>query len=224
MTNAFFERPILNSPYEYPKRHWQLDDAGQPTNRIEEHRRRAKYVTPIPKPKKQKRSRHSYAENHRLGFEVPYQHGSEARRYGPDFIVRIDDGHDDLLNLVVEIKGYRGEDAKEKKSTMETYWVPGVNHRVDFGRWAFVELGDGWEMERDLSATLARNFDETFEADSCRVRQNPRRESVVTADVYTKWPLSLHVGSDVHRDRVSRIHVTSRESGGRSKGVPRPGS
>ena len=32
------------------------------------------------------------------------------------------------LHLVVEIKGYRREDAKEKKSTMETYWVPGVNH------------------------------------------------------------------------------------------------
>jgi hypothetical protein len=29
---------------------------------------------------------------------------------------------------VVEIKGYRGEDAKEKKATMETYWVPGVNN------------------------------------------------------------------------------------------------
>ena len=35
---------------------------------------------------------------------------------------------DDLLHLVVEIKGYRREDAKEKKSTMDTYWVPGVNH------------------------------------------------------------------------------------------------
>ena len=42
----------------------------------------------------------------------------------------VDDGHgpDDLLHLIVEIKGYRREDAKEKKSTMDTYWVPGVNH------------------------------------------------------------------------------------------------
>ncbi len=39
----------------------------------------------------------------------------------------VDDGHgnDDVLHLIVEIKGYRREDAKEKKSTMETYWVPG---------------------------------------------------------------------------------------------------
>ena len=32
------------------------------------------------------------------------------------------------LNLVVEIKGYRGEDAKEKKSTMDAYWIPAVNN------------------------------------------------------------------------------------------------
>ena len=35
MTETFFERPILNSPYEPPHRHWDLDADGQPTNRIE---------------------------------------------------------------------------------------------------------------------------------------------------------------------------------------------
>ncbi|MBA2245130.1 MAG: hypothetical protein H0W11_09235, partial [Gemmatimonadetes bacterium] len=54
MANEFFERPILNSPYEYPARHWELDDDGQPTQRIIEHRRRAEFITPIPKPKKRK--------------------------------------------------------------------------------------------------------------------------------------------------------------------------
>ena len=70
----------------------------------------------------------AYVKNHSLGFTVPYKHGSANRMYIPDFIVQVDDGRggDDLLNLVVEIKGYRGEDAKEKKTTMETYWVPGV--------------------------------------------------------------------------------------------------
>ena len=68
----------------------------------------------------------AYMKNHNLGLEVPYRYGSETRKYLPDFIVLVDDGHgaDDLLHLVVEIKGYRREDAKEKKSTMETYWVP----------------------------------------------------------------------------------------------------
>ena len=79
----------------------------------------------------------AYVKNQGLGFEVPYLLGAEPHRYIPDFIVVIDDGRggDDLLNLVVEIKGYRGEDAKEKKATMDTYWVPGVNHLGLYGRW-----------------------------------------------------------------------------------------
>ncbi len=54
MRNPFFERPILNSPYEYPLQHWELDEAGQPTQRIIETRRKAEFITPIPKPRKQK--------------------------------------------------------------------------------------------------------------------------------------------------------------------------
>ncbi|MDD5414014.1 MAG: hypothetical protein PHH96_04255, partial [Smithellaceae bacterium] len=54
MENIFFEKPILNSPYEYPRRHWELDAQGQPTQKIKETRRRAEYITPIPKPKKRK--------------------------------------------------------------------------------------------------------------------------------------------------------------------------
>jgi type III restriction enzyme len=54
MSNPFFDHPILNSPYEYPRRHWELDEAGQPTQKIIENRRSAKFITPIPKPKKHK--------------------------------------------------------------------------------------------------------------------------------------------------------------------------
>ena len=44
----------------------------------------------------------------------PVSLGARHAPYRPDFIVRVEDGHgeDDLLNLVVEIKGYRREDAK----------------------------------------------------------------------------------------------------------------
>jgi type III restriction enzyme len=55
MANPFFDHPILNSPYEYPRRHWELDDQGQPTEQIVERRRRAAFITPIRKPKKRKR-------------------------------------------------------------------------------------------------------------------------------------------------------------------------
>jgi type III restriction enzyme len=54
MSNPFFDQPILNSPYEYPRRHWELDETGQPTQKIIELRRGAKFITPIPKPKKRK--------------------------------------------------------------------------------------------------------------------------------------------------------------------------
>ena len=54
MVNRFFEQPILNSPYEYPASHWELDDQGQPTQQVIEHRRRADFITPIPKPRKRK--------------------------------------------------------------------------------------------------------------------------------------------------------------------------
>src|ERR1700690_1542702 len=45
MSNAFFDHPILNSPYDYPVRHWELDETGQPTQKIAELRRGAKFVT-----------------------------------------------------------------------------------------------------------------------------------------------------------------------------------
>ena len=98
----------------------------------------------------------AYVKNHNLGLEVPYRSGSETRTYLPDFIVLVDDGHgdDDLLHLVVEIKGYRREDAKDKKATMDTYWVPGVNNHGDYGRWGFAEFTDVFEVEAAFDLLL----------------------------------------------------------------------
>ena len=106
----------------------------------------------------------AYVKNHSLGLTVPYKHGSTNRMYIPDFIVQVDDGRggDDLLNLVVEIKGYRGEDAKEKKTTMETYWVPGVNDAGEFGRWAFAEFTDVYEIGADFAARVESAFNKTI--------------------------------------------------------------
>ena len=57
MVDQFFEKPILNSPYEYPAQYWELDEDGQPTNQIIARRRRAEFITPIPKPKKRRSTR-----------------------------------------------------------------------------------------------------------------------------------------------------------------------
>ena len=68
----------------------------------------------------------------------------------------MDDGHGprDLLNLIVEIKGYRREDAKEKKATMENYWVPGVNNIATYGRWAFAEFTEVFEIESKFGSMI----------------------------------------------------------------------
>ncbi len=55
MSDRFFEQPILNSPYEYPARHWELDEAGQPTQQIISTRRTSSYITPVPQAKKKKK-------------------------------------------------------------------------------------------------------------------------------------------------------------------------
>ena len=52
----FFNQPILNSPYEYPSQHWQLDEHGQPTNRSTPERRSVAFITPIPQPRKHKQT------------------------------------------------------------------------------------------------------------------------------------------------------------------------
>ncbi len=108
----------------------------------------------------------AYTKNHNLGFEVPYLLGSTPRRYRPDFIVLVDDGHgpEDPLHLVVEIKGYRREDAKEKKSTMETYWVPGVNNSKEYGRWAFAEFTDVYGISEDFAAEVEGSFQKTIDS------------------------------------------------------------
>lgn len=56
MPQTFFAKPILNSPYAYPARHWHLDADGQPTHEIIETRRRSDLITPVPKPKKRRQN------------------------------------------------------------------------------------------------------------------------------------------------------------------------
>ena len=76
MDRRFFEQPILNSPYEYPSRHWELDASGQPTNKIRDKRRKVAFITPIPKPKK------SGAGQRKMVFDEAAQAlGTEAQQY-----------------------------------------------------------------------------------------------------------------------------------------------
>jgi type III restriction enzyme len=88
--------------------------------------------------------------------------------------VLVDDGHgeDNLLHFIVEIKGCRREDAKEKKSTMDTYRVPGVDNLCSYGRWAFAEFTGIYQIESDFKARVEDEFN-TMLAEF----GNPARES-----------------------------------------------
>ncbi len=96
----------------------------------------------------------AYAKNQALGFEIPYLDGGTLRRYVPDFLVRLDDGGEEPLNLVLEVKGLRGEADKAKAQTTRDLWVPGVNALGGFGRWGFAEFRDWAMMEEDFSSLV----------------------------------------------------------------------
>ena len=225
-TKDRFYEPMLKSPYEYPRHHWELDESNRPTNRIVDSRRPSAYLSPstngiveghpadrpitavldaynpegstrharftTPKTTRCETSEkwchvnsavcdgtwqvefcrvaethprvRASVKNQNLGLEVPYRYGSETRRYIPDFVLLVDDGRgpDDPLHLVVEVKGYRREDAKVKATTMKTYWIPSVNRPQTYRRRAFRQFTDVYEMETDFGAAVAVRIDETI--------------------------------------------------------------
>lgn len=88
MADSFFERPILNSPYELPRRHWELDDTGQPTEQVVETRRRVSFITPVPRPKKVKRAKQA-----ELGLSDQQGLSDEKQKY-------------DLIGIINDVRGY----------------------------------------------------------------------------------------------------------------------
>lgn len=97
-----------------------------------------------------------YVKNERLGFTIPYTLNGEGHEYIPDFIAHIEDGHgkEDLLNLVVEVSGREKHDKKEKVATARMLWVPAVNALGKFGRWAFHETSDPWNVMNEIRENL----------------------------------------------------------------------
>ncbi len=55
---------------------------------------------------------------------------------------------------MVEIKGFRGEDAVAKADTMATEWVPGVNALGSHGRWALAEFRSVHDLQADFDSLI----------------------------------------------------------------------
>lgn len=97
-----------------------------------------------------------YVKNHNLNFTIPYTLAGEEKRYIPDFVVCLDDGHGscDLLNLIVEVTGERKKDKEAKTATARNLWIPAVNNDGSFGCWDFLEISDPWDAARTIRGHL----------------------------------------------------------------------
>lgn len=97
----------------------------------------------------------AYVKNHGLGFEVRYAHKGQERKYRPDFIVKLDVGEPEPLNLLVEIKGVANEVASAENDTMTSLRLPGVDNHGRFGRWHFVAIRDIFGAAQQLDEAIA---------------------------------------------------------------------
>ena len=46
---------------------------------------------------------------------------------------------------------------------METYWIPGVNNLKTYGRWAFSEFTDVFQMQSDFEEKVEAEFNKMIE-------------------------------------------------------------
>jgi type III restriction enzyme len=74
-----------------------------------------------------------YARNDRLEFNIPYELYGNPQVYEPDFIVRLRNS----VNVVLEIKGKSYEDTDAKHQAARR-WVSAVNHWGGLGEWDFL--------------------------------------------------------------------------------------
>ena len=97
-----------------------------------------------------------YVKNQGLGFTIPYTLDGEQHQYLPDFIVHYKDGHADYLNVIVEVSGQAKKDKAAKVATGRDFWVPAVNAHGGYGRWAFVEVTDPWDLQKTVRRIIEK--------------------------------------------------------------------
>lgn len=81
-----------------------------------------------------------YARNDRLEFNIPYEFYGSPLVYEPDFIVRLHNS----VNVVLEIKGKKFDDTDAKHQAAKR-WVSAVNHWGRLGEWDFLVC---WDPQR----------------------------------------------------------------------------
>ena len=89
---------------------------------------------------------HCYARNDHLEFNIPFELYGNPRAYEPDFIVRLTNG----LNVVLEIKGRPHHDTDVKHQAARR-WVAAVNQWGRLGEWAFLVCRNPQSLDGDLA-------------------------------------------------------------------------
>jgi type III restriction enzyme len=72
-----------------------------------------------------------FVKNAGLGFAIPYLYNGQMHDYMPDFIVRLKNG----TQLILETKGY--DPRTEVKRAAAERWVDAVNADGTYGHWAY---------------------------------------------------------------------------------------
>jgi type III restriction enzyme len=88
----------------------------------------------------------AWVKNHKLFLEIPYMYFGVTYRYRPDFLVRLANG----LNLLLEGKGDPDE-KDDAKVTAAHRWVEAVNAWAGLGRWKYHVCRDVSTLAEDLA-------------------------------------------------------------------------
>ncbi len=91
-----------------------------------------------------------YARNDRLEFNIPYELYGNPQVYEPDFIVRLTNS----VQVVLEIKGKPHEDTDAKHQAAKR-WVAAVNHWGRLGEWDFLVCREPQHLAQALTQLIA---------------------------------------------------------------------
>jgi type III restriction enzyme len=88
----------------------------------------------------------AWVKNDHLGFEIAYFYQGVIKKYWPDFIIRLSNG----INLVLEVKGRDTLQDKTKRSYLDE-WVRAINEHGGFGTWQWAMSKDPADIEGILA-------------------------------------------------------------------------
>jgi type III restriction enzyme len=96
----------------------------------------------------------AYVKNDHLDFEIPYEFGGAMHGYRPDYIIRYKQKDGNELDIVLEVKGYEGEQDRAKQNAAKK-WVEAVNYNRGFGKWKLALCRDPHKLTSILESAAS---------------------------------------------------------------------